>query len=121
MALTPQHVLQLRQIVTWIPHATLDAFAAELDHLGGVCVCTVTIRRTLRAQGTVRSMPARQARGEPVEPVVPVAVAKRYGYTAAHRHEAGQYSTDLTDTEWHLVADLFERPEGSCSRPAHHA
>jgi len=63
-------------------------------------------------------MPARQARGEPVEPIAPVAVARRYGYTAAHRREAGQYSTDLTYAEWRLVADLFERPEGSRGTPA---
>lgn len=117
-ALTPQHILLLREIVARMPHATLDELAAEIDHLGGVHVCTATIRRALRAQGIVRTMPARQARGEPVEPVAPVAVSKRYGYTAAHRREAGQYSTDLTDAEWHLVADLFERPEGSRGAPA---
>ena len=118
LALTPQYILLLREIVARMPHATLDELAAELDRLSNVRVCTATIRRTLRAQGIVRSMPARQARGEPVEPVASVAVAKRYGYTAAHRRKAGQYSTDLTDAEWHLVADLFERPEGSRGTPA---
>jgi transposase len=117
VARTPQHILLLREIVERMPHATLDELAAELDHLGDVRVCTATIRRTLRAQGIVRSMPARQARGEPVEPVASVAKARRYGYTAAHRREAGQYSTDLTDAEWRLVADLFERPEGSRGAP----
>lgn len=114
-ALTPQHILLLREVVARMPHATLDELAAELDHLGDVRVCTATIRRTLRSQGIVRSMPARLAG---VEPVAPVAVAKRYGYTAAHRREAGQYSTDLTDAEWSLVSDLFERPEGSRGAPA---
>jgi transposase len=118
VALTPQYILLLREIVARMPHATLDELADELDRLGDVRVCTATIRRTLRAQGIVRSMPARQARDEPVEPVASVAVAKRYGYTAAHRREAGQYSTDLTDAEWHLVADLFERPAGSRGAPA---
>nr|WP_230681184.1 hypothetical protein [Paracidovorax cattleyae] len=116
--MTPQHILLLREIVSRMPHATLDELAAELGHLGGVHVCTATIRRTLRAQGVVRSMPARQARSESVKPVAPVAVAKRHGYTAAHRRETGQYSTDLTDTEWSLVADVFERPEGSRGAPA---
>ncbi|SDP77082.1 Transposase [Paracidovorax cattleyae] len=45
-------------------------------------------------------------------------MAKRHGDTAAHRRETGQYSTDLTDTEWSLVADLFERPGGSRGAPA---
>lgn len=117
-ALTPQHILLLREIVFRMPHSTLDELAAELDHLGAVQVCTATIRRTLRAQGIVRSMPTRPARGESVEPEATVGVVRRYGYTAAHRRKAGQYSTDLTDAEWRLVADLFERPEGSRGAPA---
>jgi putative transposase len=33
---------------------------------------------------------------------------RRYGYTAAHRREdVPFYSTNLTDAEWDLVADLF--------------
>ncbi|MEH3087162.1 MAG: transposase [Xylophilus ampelinus] len=117
-ALTPQHILLLREIVPRMPHATLDELAAELDRLGEVRVCTATIRRTLLAQGIVRSMSARQAGGKLVDSVAPAAAPKRYGYTAAHRRDAGQYSTDLTDAEWHLVADLFERPEGNCGAPA---
>ena len=60
-ALTSQHILLLREIVSRMPHATLDELAAEFHHLGEVQVCTATIRRTLRAQGTVHSMPARQS------------------------------------------------------------
>jgi putative transposase len=56
-ALTPHHILVLHEIVARMPHATLDELAAELDHLGEVRVCTVTICRKLRAQGIVRSMP----------------------------------------------------------------
>jgi transposase len=66
----------------------------------------------------VRSMPARQGRDKPVEPVAPVAVTKRYGYTASHRCKASQYSTYLTDAEWRLVADLFEHPKGGRGTPA---
>ncbi|WP_020230065.1 transposase [Acidovorax sp. MR-S7] len=117
-ALTPQHIVLLSEIVSRMPHATLDELAAELDHLGAVQVCTATIRRTLRAQGIVRTLPKRHALGAPVQPETHAAVAKRYGYTAAHRREAGQYSTDLTDAEWRLVSDLFERPEGSRGAPA---
>jgi len=45
---------------------------------------------------------------------------KRYGYTAAHRRSstALPYSTDVTDAEWALVADLFERPAGTRGAPA---
>jgi putative transposase len=31
------------------------------------------------------------------------------------------YSTDLTDAEWDLVADLFERSPGQCGTPAHYS
>ncbi|RYE72127.1 MAG: helix-turn-helix domain-containing protein [Oxalobacteraceae bacterium] len=53
VALTPQHIFLLREIVERMPHATLDELAAELDRLGDVRVCTATIRRTLRVQGIV--------------------------------------------------------------------
>lgn len=117
-ALTPQRIGLLSEIVSRMPHATLDELAAELDHLGAVQACTATIRRTLRAQGIVRTMPKRHALGASVQPQAHAAVAKHYGYTAAHRREAGQYSTDLTDAERRVVSDLFERPEGSRGAPA---
>lgn len=87
--LTPQYILLLREIVARMPHATLDELAAELDRHGEVRVCADTIRRTLRVQGLVRLMPVRRAGGKSVESAVPVAVPKRYGYTAAHRRDAG--------------------------------
>jgi putative transposase len=117
-ALTPQHIVLLSEIVSRMPHATLDELAAELDHLGAVRVCTATIRRALRAQGIMRTLPKRHAVGASVQSEAQAASAKRYGYKAAHRREAGQYSTDLTDAEWRLVSDLFERPEGSRGAPA---
>jgi hypothetical protein len=36
------------------------------------------------------------------------------------RRTAVRYSTELTDAQWHVVADLSERPEGSCGAPARH-
>jgi transposase len=46
------------------------------------------------------------------------AVEKRYGYQARHRREtASSYSSSLTDAEWDLVRDLFER-EGERGVPA---
>jgi putative transposase len=61
-------------------------------------------------------MPKRRA----FEAVVPAqAPRKRYGYTVAHRRKAGRhYNTDLTDAEWELIADLFERPAGGRGAPA---
>lgn len=43
---------------------------------------------------------------------------KRYGYTAAHRREdMSPHSTNLTDAEWDLVADFFERSPGQRGTP----
>jgi putative transposase len=48
--------------------------------------------------------------------------AKRYGHTAAHRREdVPPYSTNLTDAEWELVADLFERAPGQRGTPARYS
>lgn len=115
-ALKPGQVALLRVLVSQMPHATLEELAAELEHRGSVRVCSATIRRTLRAQGIVRLMPARRAFEAPEAAQT---LHKRYGYTAAHRREATlRYSTDLTDAEWVLVADLFERPVGQRGTPA---
>ena len=109
-------MILLRAIVTQMPHATLDELAGELECRCAVRVCAATIRRTLRAQGIVRVMPERRAFQTPAPRQ---SIHKRYGYTAAHRHEAGRhYSSDLTDAEWALVADLFERPARGRGTPA---
>lgn len=114
-ALKPRQVALLRDIVLQMPHATLAELAAELERQGSVRVCTATIRRILRAQGIVRLMPERRT---PNACAPDQAKHKRYGYTAAHRREAdAHYSTDLTDAEWLLVSDLFERPEGQRGSP----
>lgn len=65
----------------------------------------------------MRSVPVRET-FRAIEPKEEVAVSKRYGYTAVHRREASRYSTDLTDAEWALVADLFERSSGGRGAPA---
>jgi putative transposase len=115
-ALKPEQVVLLREIVLQMPHATLEELAAELERQGSVRVCTATIRRTLRSQGIVRVMPERKAFKAPE---AFQAARKRYGYTTAHRRESNlPYSTDVTDAEWKLVADLFERPAGRRGTPA---
>lgn len=97
-ALMPQHILLLREIVSRMPPATLDELAGELDQACQVRVCTATIRRTLRAQGILRSMRTRETRRS-TEPEAKAALFKRSGYTAAPRREARRSSTDLTDAD----------------------
>ena len=115
-ALKPEHIAVLHEIVTERAQASLKEIADELYRRCGLRVCDATIRRTLRAQGIVRLKPVRRAYVERAEG------AKRYGYTAAHRRDdISPYSTNLTDTEWELVADLFERIPGQRGTPVHYS
>jgi putative transposase len=114
--LKPEHIAVLHDIVTGRAQGSLQEIADELHHRSGVRVCDATIRRALRAQGIVRLKPLRRACAARAEG------AKRYGYTAAHRRENVEpYSTNLTDAEWDLVADLFERVPGQRGTPAHYS
>lgn len=111
------HVQTLRAITRERPTATMDEVARELHARTGVQVCVATMRKALRTAGIRKVKPAAPAMagatdGEPA--------ARRYGYTAAHRRgeTSGEYPTNLTDAEWTLVADLFERPAGGRGLPA---
>jgi transposase len=116
-ALKPEHIAVLHDIVTERAQASLQEIADELHHRCGVRVCDATIRRALRARGIVRLKPVRRGYA-----AAPAAGTKRYGYTAAHRREdVSLYSTNLTDAEWALVADLFERSPGQRGAPAHYS
>jgi putative transposase len=115
-ALKPGDIKVLRDIVAERAQASLQEIADELQRRCGIHVCEATIRRALRAQGIVRLKPTRR--------VYPTATkgVKRYGYTAAHRREdIPSYSTNLTDAEWDLVADLFERAPGQRGTPVHYS
>jgi len=115
-ALKPEHIAALHEIVTEYAQASLDEIADELDRRCSVRVCTATIRRALRAQGIVRLKATRRVSQTADKG------PKRYGYTAAHRREdVPFYSTNLTDAEWDLVADLFERAPGQRGTPAQYS
>lgn len=111
-------VVLLRAINTQMPHATREEPAVPACSAVGAA----TIRRTLRAQDIVRVMPERRVFQTPVSSQ---SNHKRYSYTAAHRREADPQYSNLTNAEWALVADLFERPArklgtaGSLRAPAH--
>lgn len=103
----PERIAVLHDIVAERAQASLREIADELHRRYGLRVCAATIRRALRAPSVVRLKSVRRAY------IVRAEDAKRYGYTAAHRRDISQYSTNLTDTEWALVADLFERVRAS--------
>ncbi|NNG25535.1 hypothetical protein [Telluria aromaticivorans] len=115
-ALKPEHLSASLDVVAERAQASLQEIAAELYHRCGVRICDATVRRAFRAQGIVRLKPTR-----PVYATAPKA-AKRYGYTAAHqREDVPPYSTNLTDTERELIADLFERAPGQRGAPVHYS
>ena len=106
-ALNAQHTSILRAITRERPRSSLDEVTRELLRRAGVKVSTVTVRKALREAGIERLKPTRRASERAAQGSAPV----RYGYTDAHRRSDGASgaNTDLTDAEWALVADLFER------------
>lgn len=115
-ALGESHISALREITHDQPHATLDEIRRELQRRTDVSVCSATVGAALRKAGIVRLKPQR----------TPAAVQggkpSRFGYTDAHRRQDGAsgMNTDLTEAEWALVADLFER-HGGRGKPAFHS
>jgi len=118
-SLDAEHTTVLRAITQEQPRASLDEVTRELLRRTGVKVSTVTVRKVLREAGIERLKPLRRA-GE--RAAVQGTAPKRYGYTAAHRRADGAsgMNTDLTDAEWALVADLFER-DGQRGAPPRYA
>jgi transposase len=115
-SLNAQHVAVLRAITREQPRSSLDEVTRELFRRTGAKVSTVTVRKALREAGIERLKPIRRA-GE--RAAVQGAAPTRYGYTPKHRRADGAsgMNTDLTDAEWALVAELFER-DGQRGAPA---
>lgn len=107
-SLNADHTAILRAITKEQPRSSLDEVTRELYRRAGAKVSTVTVRKALREAGIERLKPLRRA-GK--RAAAQGAAPTRYGYTAVHRREDGisGMNTDLTDAEWALVADLFER------------
>jgi transposase len=110
-SLNAEHTAILRAITHEQPRSSLDEVTRELFRRSGVKVSTVTVRKALREAGIERLKPLRRT-GE--RAAVQGAAPTRYGYTAVHRRADGAsgMNTDLTDAEWALVGELFERDGG---------
>jgi putative transposase len=110
-SLNAEHVKVLRAITREQPHCSLGEITRELHRRTGAVACTATVRKALRAAGITRLKPVRAAA---VRAPIQGGRPERYGYTSMHRREDGDsgMNTDLTDAEWALVADLFERDGG---------
>lgn len=107
-SLKAEHTAVLRAITREQPRSSLDEVTRELLRRAGVKVSTVTVRKALREAGIDRLKPLRRASERAA---VQGAAPARYGSTAAHRRSDGAsgMNTDLTNAEWALVSDLFER------------
>ena len=106
----------LREIVTATPYATLDEVTEEFSRRTGLTVNAATVRKALRQAGVKRERGAVAVQRRTPEEE---AAQQRYGYTEEHRRplEPEQcYASCLTQTEWELVADLFEQT-GKRGRP----
>lgn len=108
-SLNASHVAVLRAITHDQPRFSLDEVACELLRRTGTKVCAVTVRKALREAGIERLKPIRRPAERAAAQCITLA---RYGYTDTHRRDDGAsgMNTDLTDAEWALVHDLFERP-----------
>lgn len=106
-SLNAEHTAVLRAITQEQPRSSLDEVTRELLRRTGARVSTVTVRKALREAGIDRLKPIRRVG----ERAAQGSARARYGYTDAHRRNDGVNgaNTDLTDAEWALVADLFER------------
>jgi putative transposase len=114
-SLGDEHIAILRAIIQEQPRSSLEEVTRELLRRSGVKVNPVTVRKALREAGIHRLKPIRRAAERAAQGR---GAGVRTGYTDAHRRSDGAsgLNTDLTDAEWALVSDLFER-EGQRGAP----
>src|SRR5258706_3543205 len=113
-----EHETLLNALVTEAPHASLAELTREFTRRTGLSVCISTMSKGLKQAGITRLKPTRKPQlRAPVQGGSP----RRVGYTQRHRRKDGLsgLNTDLTDAEWALVADLFERRGGGGKPVAH--
>lgn len=116
--LTPEHRAVLVKLTREMAHASMEEITRELARRCEVTVCSATVRKAIKQAGITRVKPPRKAaQRAAVQGTKP----QRFGYTDAHRREApdGGMPTDVTDAEWALVSDLFERSGGRGAPEAH--
>ena len=95
----------LSEIVSEDPMRTLAEIQQMLERRVNLSVSEQTIKKTLHELGFTRMQGGDGVTVEPKE------TPRRYGYTDAHRRQEAEqsYPSSLTDHEWALVEDLFDR------------
>lgn len=116
--LTADHGVVLTAIAHELPRSSLDELTREFNRRCDLSVCSATVRKALKQAGIKRMRPTRKVAERAV---VQGGAPARVGYAQRHRRADGAsgMNTDLTDAEWALVADLFERQGGRGAPPTH--
>jgi len=116
--LKPEHREELVKLTREMPQASMEEITRELGRRCGVTVCSATVRKAIKQAGIERVRPPRKAAQRAA---VQGSTPQRFGYTSAHRREGadGGMATDVTDAEWALISDLFERRGGRGAPEAH--
>jgi len=112
--INPSELSVLQELALEQPLATLDELVKAFQGRTGLQVHSATLRKALKAAGITRvKPPARQPATADNQP------SQSYGYQDRHRppESVERYPSSLTDAEWDLVQDLFER-EGKRGVPA---
>jgi transposase len=107
----------LRGLVVEHPLSTVAELVSLLRKHTGTSVSKLTLSKAMKREGIVRVKPyAGSGFVAPQE-----AVERRYGYRARHRDggDVQRYGTSLTDTEWALVAAVFDETSGRGKPPMH--
>lgn len=117
---TMKHWGMLSAIASQWRRSSPDELTRESDRHSGLRVCSATVRKALRQASVQRMRPHAQAcrtRGAAWRGAG--SRGFRVGYTAPHRRTQGAsgMNTNLTDAEWALVADRFERRDGRGAPP----
>jgi putative transposase len=105
------HQRLLSELIVELPQSSLGELTREFNRRSGLNVCGATVRKALVRAGITR---IQAARGPAPGSGASKGQSKRVGYTQAHRRQDGAsgLNTDLTDAEWALLCDVFERTGG---------
>ena len=112
--LSPEQTQRLRDLALENPLMSNADFLRLFRTREGVKLSPGSLRKYLKAAGLKRSRPTRMKKAQPAKETRPddlTALAAATRYTKAHRDEgdSDRYPHGLTDGEWELVQDLFER------------
>ena len=112
-ALNDEGQEKLRALAAENPYLTLLQLRELLLERHQIKVCVETVRTALAALGLSRPPPSQRPKPIPVlEFAASPPARRRYAYRDVHRFDpkAPGYPSDVTDSEWALLEDLFDPP-----------